>query len=97
MESSSQDIYEMHAIVIGDVQGVGFRSATRHFAKNLGITGTVRNLADGSVEIYAHGSKESLEKLIAKLKNDAFAKEITQFSFDLTSIQSAHAEFRIIS
>ena len=32
MEHSSQDIYEMHAIVKGTVQGIGFRALTRYYA-----------------------------------------------------------------
>ncbi len=58
MEHSAHDIYEMHAIVRGDVQGIGFRAMTRNYAQSLGLRGTVRNLPNGTVEIYAQGTKE---------------------------------------
>jgi acylphosphatase len=50
-------------IVKGKVQGVYFRQRTREAAMELGIAGTVRNLADGSVEIVATGPVTALEQL----------------------------------
>lgn len=96
MEHSGKDIYEMHAIVKGNVQGVGFRAMTRYYAARLGITGTVRNLVDGSVEIYAHGSKQRLEELMSKLKEEAFPGHIEENSMDFFLIEAAHENFRII-
>ncbi|KKU51595.1 MAG: hypothetical protein A3A28_03210 [Candidatus Sungbacteria bacterium RIFCSPLOWO2_01_FULL_47_32] len=49
--------------VIGLVQGVFFRESARTVAKSLGITGFVRNDADGSVVITAEGNGEALQKL----------------------------------
>ena len=45
------------------MQGVGFRWWTRSHALRLGITGTVRNREDGSVEIRARGPAEALSEL----------------------------------
>ena len=50
--------------VTGRVQGVFFRVYTRKFAQSLSdITGYVKNLPNGQVEILAEGSSESLRKL----------------------------------
>lgn len=46
--------------ISGKVQGVGFRHATRQCAQRLGLTGWVRNRADGSVEASACGDEEAL-------------------------------------
>jgi acylphosphatase len=51
-------------IVKGKVQGVYFRQRTMETALRLGVTGTVRNLADGSVEIIATGTETALQQLI---------------------------------
>ena len=51
-------------IVSGRVQGVFFRQSTREQAIALQITGWVRNLADGTVEIMATGDEKKLEQLI---------------------------------
>jgi acylphosphatase len=44
----------------GRVQGVGFRMTVRQIACGYDVTGTVRNLPDGRVEIVAEGAKEEL-------------------------------------
>lgn len=96
MEHSAKDIYEMHAIVKGNVQGIGFRAMTRYYATGLGITGTVRNLVDGTVEIYAHGSKKRLEELIQKLKEEIFPGQIEEAAIEFFPIETPHEDFRII-
>lgn len=54
----------VHIYVSGRVQGVFYRSNTLKRAKELGITGWVKNLEDGRVEIVAEGEEEKLKKLI---------------------------------
>ena len=55
-------------LVTGLVQGVGFRWTAQRVARSLGITGTVRNLPDGTVEIEAHGGPEALGGLREALR-----------------------------
>ena len=50
-------------IIKGKVQGVYYRQSTREKAQQLGITGTVKNLADETVEIRASGTPEQLQQL----------------------------------
>jgi acylphosphatase len=52
-----------HFLVSGQVQGVFFRAATEAAARRLGVTGWVRNLADGSVELVACGEDVKLSEL----------------------------------
>jgi len=51
--------------VIGKVQGVWYRQGTKEKAEELGITGTVQNLPDGSVYIIATGMPAQLESLVS--------------------------------
>lgn len=96
MEHSTHEIYEMHVVVKGKVQGVGFRALTRRHAIVLGIKGTVRNLEDGAVEIYAQGSKQRLEKLIRILKEETAPGQIQEISIDYFPIESPQTGFRIL-
>lgn len=52
-----------HYQFFGDVQGVGFRYWAAQAARDLGITGWVRNEYDGSVEMEAQGTEEELDHL----------------------------------
>ena len=54
----------IHLIIRGRVQGVCFRMYTQQKALSLNLKGTVKNLFDGSVEVYATGEEENLKKLI---------------------------------
>jgi len=54
-----------HILVKGRVQGVFYRQSTREKANSLGLSGWVRNLPDGQVEIEASGPRPSLDALIA--------------------------------
>ena len=54
--------------IYGHVQGVGFRYFTWQYALKIGVTGFVRNLADGSVEVIAVGSESQIEALDAWLQ-----------------------------
>jgi acylphosphatase len=53
--------------VVGKVQGVFYRAWTRDTARELGVTGTVKNLQDGSVEIHARAEPETLERFEERL------------------------------
>ena len=51
----------------GRVQGVWFRDFTRRAARELGVRGTVRNCADGTVEVRAWAEEETLDELVRRL------------------------------
>lgn len=57
----------MHAIVHGHVQGVWFRAWTRDMARELGVTGWVRNMASGDVETLAQADDDTLETFLERL------------------------------
>ena len=57
----------LHAIIKGQVQGVGFRFFVRQQAQIIGAVGWVRNLANGDVEVMAEAARPALEKLLIAL------------------------------
>ncbi len=61
-----------HFILSGRVQGVGFRWRASQIGEMLGLTGWVRNLEDGSVEMEAEGAEEDIDRLLQMLQNDRY-------------------------
>ncbi len=55
----------VHVFISGKVQGVFFRSGTKEKAEELGVSGWVRNLADGRVEAVFEGEEGSVKRMIA--------------------------------
>ena len=55
----------VRVLVSGRVQGVGFREACRRAADKAGVTGWVRNLADGRVEAWFEGERPALDRVMA--------------------------------
>ena len=54
--------------IYGRVQGVFFRQWAVHQARELGVTGWIRNLPDGSVEALVAGNEDKVSKMIERLR-----------------------------
>lgn len=65
-----------HWFVTGRVQGVSFRAFTYESATDLKLTGWVRNLTDGRVEIVAEGPEKALTQLLAKVEKGPTAARV---------------------
>lgn len=65
---SDTDILRKAGRAIGRVQGVNFRVFVRNSARELGVTGWVKNMNDGSVTMELQGSAQILGQLIDKIK-----------------------------
>lgn len=57
----------LHMVFQGQVQGVGFRWTTQIKARELGLTGWVRNEADGSVSMELQGSDDEIAQFFGKV------------------------------
>ena len=61
-----------HIYVNGRVQGVGFRFRTQQLARGIGLTGWVKNLDDGRVEMELQGREEEIDHLLGRLGQDRY-------------------------
>jgi acylphosphatase len=77
MMASNAANKRLHAIVDGRVQGVSFRYYTQRRARDLRLTGFVRNLGDGTVEVVAEGPRSKLDELLAFLRAGPRAAFVT--------------------
>ncbi|MCX7737958.1 MAG: acylphosphatase [Hydrogenothermaceae bacterium] len=59
----------IHLIFYGKVQGVGFRKFVKKKAEEFCITGYVKNLRDGTVEVIAQGEEEILKRFLEEIKD----------------------------
>lgn len=59
---------QIHAYYSGQVQGVGFRFTASNIANELGVTGWVKNLRDGRVEVVAEAEEEVLKDFLDKIR-----------------------------
>ena len=66
-----------HVFVTGRVQGVFFRSQTKHKADRHDVKGWVRNLPDGRVEAVFEGEKDDVQTLIAFCKRGPSGARVT--------------------
>jgi len=57
-------VERLHAVIHGDVQGVGFRYFMTRHAQARGLSGWVRNRPDGAVELVAEGRRPDLDALL---------------------------------
>lgn len=70
------------AIVSGKVQGVFYRASTQKAAKELGLTGYAKNLANGEVEVEATGQELVLIKLVEFLEQGPPQADVKTVAWD---------------
>ena len=82
-----------HVFFTGQVQGVGFRFTAQRLANDLKLTGWVKNLPDGRVEMMAEGPRERIEHLLFKLEG---RHQITKREVDWLNARQSFGGFDIV-
>lgn len=85
----------VHLIVSGKVQGVFFRKHTKRMADHFQICGTVQNLPDGSVEIFAEGEQLQVQKFVDWCKSGPDRANVSSVDIHETAVKN-YSDFRII-
>ena len=86
---------QLHIFVSGRVQGVFFRAYTEKEAKKLGLTGWVRNLDDGRVEILAEGEDSVLQKLLDWCDRGSPDSRVDKVEYDWLDFYGKFDDFNI--
>lgn len=67
-----EQVKRYKAVLTGNVQGVGLRVFAKEQATNLGVTGWIKNMPDGTVNLEMQGKQPEIDKLTAIIKKGNF-------------------------
>ncbi len=82
-------------VIIGRVQGVGYRFFAERVANQLGLRGYVKNLWDGNVEAYAIGNEAALEEFKRRLAEGPRSAHVTSVQESDEPIDRKYSRFVI--
>ena len=88
------DITAKHIIFKGRVQGVGFRFTTHRIANRHNVTGFVRNLPDGAVEMLAQGAQDDVNECMRDIE-EFFTGYIRQVEANDVPADRQYIDFKI--
>jgi len=87
----------MHVFYSGQVQGVGFRYTVKSVANGFEVTGTIRNLPDGRVELQAEGSGDELESFREAIRESGMEHFIQKEDINWIEARNEFRGFEIVS
>ncbi len=85
----------LRAIISGRVQGVMYRAFAARRATELGLTGYVRNLPDGTVEVVGEGPRQELTALLETLKRGPPFGVVEKVDTAWSDYTGRYADFQI--
>ncbi len=86
----------LHILYSGRVQGVGFRYTTKRLACGFDVTGTVSNLADGRVELFAEGERAELESFRREIQDSEVGRFVRQEEAAWSAAKNDFRGFEIV-
>ena len=84
-----------HAIISGTVQGVFFRASAQREARKLDLTGWVKNLPDGTVELEAQGESENVDRLLEWCWQGPPEAEVARVSSEVVAEVEGEGTFEV--
>ena len=87
---------QMHIYYAGTVQGVGFRYTVKTLARGFEVTGVIRNLADGRVELIAEGQRQELEEFRKAIQDSELNHFIRQEECSWAEAKNEFRNFEIV-
>lgn len=85
----------VHIIVKGMVQGVGFRYFTIRKAAELNLTGWVKNLYNGTVEVEAEGERGLIEEFIKDLRAGPPMSSVRDIKIEWLNFENKYTKFDV--
>lgn len=89
------DIQRVHVWVKGRVQNVGFRAHVQYSARQIGVTGWVRNVGHDTVEAAAEGDRERLDRFIQAMKTGPTGAQVDESNVEWQNATGEFADFQM--
>jgi acylphosphatase len=86
----------LQALIHGFVQGVGFRYYVCTQARRIGVVGTVKNMIDGTVMVWAEGSMMQLKQLEEIVRTGPSMARVSKVDIQYLSAVGTYRQFNII-
>ncbi|MFC1676596.1 acylphosphatase [Planctomycetota bacterium] len=83
-----------HVVFIGRVQGVGFRFTAFNVANRCQLTGMVRNIAGGNVEMIVQGNPKDIADCIRNIK-ETYAAQVREVKIEDIAVNPKYQDFKI--
>lgn len=87
---------ELHSVVRGKVQGVGYRDFVVNAAEELGLMGYVRNIPDGGVEVVAQGYPDTLKEFVTILQKGSVLSDVVDMQTELKTLSVTYDDFHVL-
>ncbi len=88
---------EIHCVMSGRVQGVGYRDVIERYATEHELTGWIKNNEDGSVEAVIQGTPDELKACIEMLNQGSPLSKVESLSVDWRTPEETFGEFKVLS
>ncbi len=93
--AESNQLHRVHVWVKGRVQNVGFRAHVQYSARQIGVTGWVRNVGYDTVEAVAEGEREKLERLVEAVKTGPRSSQVDESNVEWQNATGEFADFQM--
>ncbi len=91
----SGEIERVHVWVKGRVQNVGFRAHVQYSARQIGVTGWVRNVGYDTVEAIGEGERQQLERLVEAVKTGPMGSRVEESNVEWQNATGEFVDFQL--
>ncbi|HRQ23876.1 MAG TPA: acylphosphatase [Anaerolineales bacterium] len=95
MTTNPSEIVRVHVWVRGRVQGVGFRAHVEYHARQIRVTGWVRNIGWDTVEAVAEGTREKVARFIEMMKEGPRMSRVDEAKVEWEDVTGEFREFGV--
>ena len=93
--TQANDSQRVHIVVQGRVQNVGFRAHVQYNARQIGVTGWVRNVGYDTVEAVGEGEQEKLERFVVVVKAGPLGSQVDEAQVEWLPATGEYHDFQL--